>query len=129
VRDKQPALLEGAIRCFREAMERSPADYKNHEKLALAHERLGQPQEAYDRYVKAAELYPGCERLWFELGRIAERLDRPDLALGHYTRAVEVEESYRRQFRQMYPDREKVVSRLGEAQYENARKRIAELSR
>ncbi|MCU0914937.1 MAG: O-antigen ligase family protein [Planctomycetes bacterium] len=127
--DKQPALLKEAVRCFTEAMERGPADYKNYEKLALACERLGQPQQAYEWYMQATDHYPGCERLWFELGRLAERLNRPDLALAHYTKTIEIEDSYRRQFRQMYPDRKKVVSRLGEEQYQHAQRRTAELSR
>jgi hypothetical protein len=128
-REKRPALLEEAARCFNQAIERNPANYKNYENLAMVYARLGQPQKAYDWYLRAAGLYPGRERIWFELARIAEQLGRPSLALCHYAKAVEIEDSYRRQFRQMYPDREKVVSRLGDKEYQHAQKRIEELSK
>ncbi len=129
IRDKHPALLEEAARCFSQAIERNPANYKNYENLATAYARLGQPQKAYDWYLRAAGLYPGRERLWFELAQTAEQLGKPGLALCHYVKAVEIEDGYREQFRQMYPDREKIVSRLGDKEYQHARKRIEELSR
>lgn len=121
---KSPAMLEQAARYFREAVARSSADYKNYEKLAIVYNRLGKRQEAYDWYLKAARLYPGSERLWFELGRLAEQMGRPHVALGHYRKAVEIEDGYRQQFRTMYPDREPVVSRLGEEEYRFAQERI-----
>jgi tetratricopeptide (TPR) repeat protein len=126
---KQPALLEEAARCFGEAIERDPADYKNHEKLATVYGRLGQPQKAYEWYIEAAGLYPGCERIWFEMAQAAEQIGKTGLALCHYTKAVEIEDSYRQQFRQMYPDREKIVSRLGDKEYQHAKRRIEELSK
>ncbi len=129
VQPRRPALLEGAARCLQTAMERNPADYKNLENLATVYSRLGQPQKAYDAYLRAAALYPGRERLWFELGQTAAKLGKPGLALCHYTKAVEIEDSYRQQFRQMYPDREKVVSRLGEQDYQLAKRRIKDLSK
>ncbi len=125
---KQPALLEQAAGCYREAMERSPADYKNYENLAMAYSRLGQHERAYDWYLRATERYGGCERLWFELARAAEELGRTDVALTDYRKAVEIEESYRRQFRRMYPERERVISRFDEEDYRFARERIEALS-
>ena len=89
----------------------------------------GKPQKAYDAYLRAAALYPGCERIWFELAQTAEQIGKPGLALCHYTKAVEIEDAYRQQFRQMYPDREKIVSRLGDKEYQLAQKRIEELSK
>jgi len=126
---RQPALLEEAARCFGEAIERNPADYKNYEKLGAVHDRLGQAQKAYEAYLRAAAFYPGCERIWFELAQVAEKIGKPGLALCHYTKAVEIEDAYRQQFRQMYPDRENVVSRLGDKEYQLAQKRIEELSK
>ncbi len=128
-RQKQSALLEEAAKCFNKAIARNPANYKNYESLAVVYGRLGQPQKAYDWYLRAAGLYPGRERLWFELAETAEKLGRPGLALCHYAKAVEIENSYREQFRQMYPEREKIVSRLGDKEYQYAQKRIEELSR
>ncbi len=124
---RSPALLEQAARYFREAVARSPADYKNYEKLAIVYSRSGKRQEAYDWYFKAARLYPGCERLWFELGQLAERMGQSQAALGHYRKAIEIENSYREQFRTMYPERDQVVSRLGEKEYRLAMERIATL--
>ena len=62
------------------------------------------------------------------MGQTAEKLGKTQEALDHYRRAVEIEDGYRRQFRQMYPTREKVISRLGEKDYLLAKKRIEELS-
>lgn len=124
---RSPALLEQAARYLREAAARNPADYKNYEKLGGVYSRLGKRQEAYDWYLKAARRYPGNDRLWFELGRLAEQMGQPHAALGHYRKAVEIEDSYREQFRMMYPDRKEVVSRLGEKEYRLAQERIAAL--
>jgi len=128
-REKRPVLLEEAVRCFSQATERNPANYKGYENLATVYARLGQPQKAYDWYLRAAGLYPGREWLWFELAQTAEKLGRAGLALCHYAKAVEIEKSYQDQFRQMYPDREKIVSRLGDREYQHAQKRIEELSK
>jgi tetratricopeptide (TPR) repeat protein len=128
-RQKTPTLLEEAARCFATAIERNPADYKNYEKLAMVYTRLGQREKAYEWYLKAAERYPGCERIWFELAQTAEQMGKTGLALCHYAKAVEIEESYQQQFRRMYPDREKIVSRLGDKEYQHAKRRIEELSK
>jgi len=125
---KQPVLLEKAALCLRQAIEANPADYRNYEKLALAYSLCQRWQDAHDWYLKAAELYGGCERLWFKLGQAAEQIGKPDAALGYYTKAVQIEESYQQQFRRMYPGREKVISRLGDKDLAIARKRIEELS-
>jgi len=126
---RRPDLLEKAIRCFRKAIDTNPADYKSYEKLAQAYSAMRQWPQAYEWYAKAASLYPGCERLWFRLAQAAEQFGRTDDALAGYTKAVGIEESYQQQFRRMYPNREKVISRLGDEDLAVARKRIAELSK
>ncbi|MEN6429044.1 MAG: O-antigen ligase family protein [Phycisphaerales bacterium] len=125
---KPVALLDEAQRCFHEAISRAPAAYKDYEKLGIVNAQSGKCQEAYDWYLKAAELYPGCDRLWFELGQLAERLDKPEAARAHYSRAIAIEDAYREQFRRMYPEREQVVSRLGEKEYRLAQERVAKLT-
>ena len=70
--------------------------------------------------------YPGCARLRIDLAEIAEKLRKPDVALGQYRKAVEIEDSYRVQFRMMYPGRE-LFSRLGEDKYTLAKDKIESL--
>jgi tetratricopeptide (TPR) repeat protein len=125
---RQPALLEEAAQCLKRAVEISPADYKDYEKLGMVYAALGQYQQAWDWYTQAIERYPGCGRLWFRRAQAAEQIGRPDTALADYQRAVQIEDDYRRQFRQMYPERDRIVSRLGEDNYTLAKERIAELS-
>jgi len=125
---KRPDLLEKAVRRFRRAIDTNPADYKSYERLAQAYGAMKQWQQACEWYGKAASLYPGCERLWFKLAQAAEQLSRTDAALAGYAKAVDIEESYQQQFRRMYPNREKVISRLGDEDLAIARKRMEELS-
>ncbi|UCD52190.1 MAG: O-antigen ligase family protein [Phycisphaerales bacterium] len=121
-------FLKQAVTCFETAADLNPADYKNFEKAGIAHRRLGQNQKAYDWYLQAAERYPGRGRLHFQLGQIADDLSRPIEAREHYAEAVRIEDAFRNQFREMYPDREQVVSRLGEPNYRIAQQRLTELS-
>jgi hypothetical protein len=127
-RQKQPDLLDRAAACLRQAIDANPADYKNYEKLAQAYNLEGRWQDAHDWCLKAANLYPGCERLWLKLGQTAEQLGKPGEALGYYTKAVQIEDVYQQQFRRMYPTREKVISRLGDKNLAIAKRRIEELS-
>jgi O-antigen ligase/Tfp pilus assembly protein PilF len=125
---KRPALLRSAAECFEKAIRANAADYKSYEKMGLVLSQLGQDQQSYDYYAKAANLYPGNERLWLRLGQIADRMGKRDIAIAHYRKAVEVEDAFRGQFKQMYPKWEKPVSRLGEADYQLALRRIKELA-
>lgn len=125
---KRPGLLEEAARCFQKAIDRNPADYKDYEKLAIVYGWMGEKQKTFDEYVRTAQLYPGCDRLWFGLAQAAEQLGKNNTARSSYAKAVEIEDSYRRLFRLMYPQRANVVSRLGEPEYQLARKRLQELS-
>ena len=58
------------------------------------------------------------------LARVAEQLGKSEIAIEQYKEAVDIEDSYRRQFRTIYPDREDVVSRLGEDEYLSAKNRL-----
>jgi len=124
---KQPALLKKAEPCFLQAIARDHANYKNYEKLCTVYDLLGQLQNAYDFGSYAAERYPGSATIQFELAQIAEKLHKTDIAVEHYKNTVDIEDSFRRQFQIMYPDRE-IVSRLGEKRYQTTKKRIMQLS-
>jgi len=130
--------LEQAERMFRAAIERNPARYKNFEYLAevyrLEAESADQQQrqdrlaKAFDALSEAIRRYPGCGRLWLKRGKIAEQLGDRSAALEGYAKAIKIEEGYRQQFRSMYPERTRPVSRLGEKDYEFAKRRLQELS-
>jgi len=134
---KQPVLLEQAAECFVAAIERNKADFKNFERLTEVYTLLAEasPPEkktnylnkAFDSSSRAVELYPGSGRLHFQLAQIAEQLSKTDMSVREYKESIEIEDSYRGQFRLMYPG-QKVFSRLGEEKYQYARQRIRELS-
>jgi hypothetical protein len=138
VQSRQPDLLLEAHRHSLNAIKRDPASYKNYEKLTEIYCRLAElPTEqdprpwlekALDAATSAVERYPGCGRLHLDLARVAEQLDDTDLALIHYKRTVEIEDAYRKQFKQMYPDQEEIVSRLGNNQYQFATHKIRQLT-
>ncbi len=124
---KQPALLKKAEQCFLEAIERDHANYKNYENLSTVYDLLGRTKEAYDFGCKAAERYPGSAQIQFHLAQIAEKLHKTDTAIEHYKNTVDIEDSFRRQFRMMYPDRES-FSRLGQKKYKIAKQKIKQLT-
>jgi len=125
---KQTGLLKNAEVCFKQAIARNKADFKNYEKLSDVYELLGQTQEAYDWCLKATQLYPGSDRLHFKLAQIAEQLGETNTAIEQYSKAIEIEDSFRQQFKMMYPERKEIVSRLGEEKYQFAIKKVKELS-
>jgi O-antigen ligase len=134
-RDRQ--LLAKAEDCLLEAISRNSADYRHFERLAevytllaatsAAEEKSNHLNKAFDNACRAVELYPGGGRLRVELAKIAEQLGKADLAVEQYKKAIEIEDSFREQFRLMYPGQE-IISRLGEEKYKNAKQRIKLLS-
>jgi O-antigen ligase len=126
---QQSILLKNAEECFKKAITRNKADFKNYEKLSEVYELLGQTQKAYYWCQKALQLYPGSDRLHFKLAQIAEKLGKTDIAVEQYKKTIKIEESFRRQFKTMYPEREEIVSRLGEEKYQLAIKKVKELSK
>jgi hypothetical protein len=134
--DAQTALLKKAEACFYAAIARDNADFKNYEKLSEVYTLLAEnsPEQekkdllhyAMDNLWSAVERYPTSDRLRFELAETAEMLGKTDIAVAQYTKAVEIEDAYRNQFKIMYPGRE-IFSRLGEEKYEKAKQRIKSL--
>jgi tetratricopeptide (TPR) repeat protein len=132
---KQPHLLLRSESCFADATNRNRADFKNFERLSdvytLLAEAPAQPKlewlhRAYDSAALAIGRYPGSSRLHFKLAKIAEHLDKTNVAIEHYKKAVKIEEDHRRQFQLMYPGRE-IFSRLGEEKYQSAKQQIKQL--
>jgi O-antigen ligase len=124
---KKKQSLEKAATCFLNAIERNKADFKNYEKLSQVYRLLGDTQQAYKWGLEAAKRYPGSGRLQINLAEIAEKLGKTTIAIEHYRAAIEIEDKYRSQFRQMYPG-EEIISRLGVEKYKRAKKRIESLS-
>lgn len=134
---KQMGLLLHSEKSLRGAIERNRADFKNFERLTNVYTRLAENSErqvkgdwlnkAFDSCLLAAEYYPGCGRVRVELAGIAEQLGRTEYAIEQYKKAVDIEDSYRCQFRVMFPERE-LFSRLGEEKYRLAKQRIKHLS-
>jgi O-antigen ligase/tetratricopeptide (TPR) repeat protein len=132
-------LLLQSEKCLRAAIERNNASFKNYERLTevylLLSEVSAQPgnfdwlQKAFDNASFAVEYrYPGCARLRIELAKIAELLGKTDVAIKQYEEAIDIEDKYRDQFREMYPEREKIVSRLGEEKYQFAKQQLKYLT-
>jgi len=92
--------------------------------VSTQQEKIDWLNEAFQTASLAVEHYPGCARLRIELAKIAERLGRNDTATSQYEKAIDIENKYRAQFREMYPEREKIVSRLGEEKYQFAKQRL-----
>ena len=134
----QPELLKEAHSCFVDASVRNEADYKNFAKLTTVYNLLAETsgdtrhsdwiRKAFEAAQHAVERYPGSGELHLELGKTAEKLGKTETALLEYDRAVEIEQSYQKQFLQMYPGWE-TVSRIGWENLQFAKERIEVLSK
>ncbi len=130
-------LLLAAENSFLAVLERNNANFKTFERLTEVYNLLARYDKSQNRtawlgdaYVSAYEAvdrFPGCARLRVELGKVAEELGKADMALEHYKKAVEIEDAYRGQFREMFPGRE-VFSRLGQEKYQFTEQRIKDLT-
>jgi len=128
-------LLLQAEKCLQTAIRRNSAAFKNFERLTEVYVLLAEistQQEKIDWLNKSFDnasftvehRYPGCARLRIELAKIAELLGETDVAIKQYEEAIDIEYKYRDQFQEMYPEREKIVSRLGEEKYQFAKQRL-----
>jgi lipopolysaccharide biosynthesis regulator YciM len=136
--DKDRDLLLRSEKCLQAAIERNSAAFKNFERLtdvycslaeiSTQQEKTDWLNKAFDAASFTIERYPGCGRVHLKLAQIAEQLGKTNIAIEQYNEAVDIENKYRDQFRQMYPGRKKIVSRLGEEKYQFAIERVKELS-
>ena len=137
--DNNRDLLLNAETCLQSAIGRNGAAFKNFERLTDVYRQLAEisvQQEKTDWLIKAfetasqaVERYPGCGRLHFNQAQVADKMGNAGIAIEHYRKAIEIEDEYRVQFRQMYPEREDVVSRLDKNEYLFSKERLEELSK
>ena len=136
---KDNRFLVKASDFARTAAKRNPADFKpwrllgEIQTLLAVHtegqQKQGHLQAAFDDTQQAIIRYPGSGKLHYKQAQIAEQLGQNDSALEHYQKAIEIEDAYRAQFRIMYPERETVISRLGQASYTIAKSKIEALQK
>jgi len=132
------ALLLKAESSLLEASARNRADYKYHHRLVNIYQLLADSSSetvktdwlnrAYDASNRAAFLYPGSGKIRFELALIAEKLGKTDIAVTNYTKAVEIEDTFQKQFEKMYPEYE-IINRLGQENYQTAKQRLKQLTK
>ncbi len=137
--DKNRDLLLRAETCLHNAIRRNDAAFKNFERLTEVYRLLAENStqqekadwlnKAFETASQAVERYPGCGRLHFKQAHITDLMGNAESAIEQYTKAIEIEDEYRAQFRQMYPEREDVVSRLDKNKYLYAKERVEELSK
>jgi len=130
-------LLSYAEDRFTRAIERNRADFKNYRRLAdlyllraqisTADKKNHYLTSALNAAEQAVVCYPASAQLRIKLAEIAELLDKNDIALENYRRAIAIEDDYRDMFKIMYPDRE-VFPRLSGKKYTFAMQKIAELA-
>jgi len=137
--DKNRDLLLRAETCLKSAIGRNDAAFKNFERLTDVYRQLAETStqqekidwldKAFETASQAVERYPGCGRLHFKQAQIADQMGNAEIAIEQYRKAIAIEDEYRAQFRQMYPEREDIVSRLDKNRYDYAKKRVEELSK
>ncbi len=136
--DKDRDLLLSAEACLKDAIGRNNAEFKNFERLSKVYrllaevsagrEKTDRLDKAFEAASQAVELYPDSGRLRFKKAQIADLMGNAEIAIEQYTKALEIEEQYRDQFREMYPEIEDVVSRIDKNSYYYAKERVEELS-
>jgi hypothetical protein len=129
---KKEEYLTQAAAFSQQARLRSPHNFTYSELLSNIYLRESEVKKenerefldaAYQALLEARRLYPGSDRIAFNLGSLAEKLNLPQKAIEHFCRAVEIEDQYRQQFTEMYPGYP-LCSRLGQNRYEYAKNYI-----
>jgi hypothetical protein len=129
---KEKNYLTEALTLQQQARQRDPYNFIYSESLSDIYVYLSESQKentashlesAYQAEMDAQRLYPGSDRIAYNLGILAEKMKQPQKAAEYFRRAVEIEDQYRKQFSEMYPDYP-LCSRLGQDRYEYAIKYI-----
>jgi O-antigen ligase len=136
--NKNRNLLLSAESCLKDAIKRNNVEFKNFERLTDVYRTLAETStgreknhwldKAFEAASQAVERYPGCGRLHFKLAAIADQMSKTEIAIEHYAKAVEIEDKYRAQFKQLYPEHKDVVSRIDNKDYKYAKERMAKLA-
>jgi hypothetical protein len=136
--DKDRNLLMSAESCLKDAIKRNSVEFKNFERLTDVYRMLAETStgrektewldKAFEAASQAVERYPGCGRLHFKLAQIADQMSKTEIAIEHYSKAIEIEDEYRAQFKQLYPERQDIVSRIDNKNYKDAKERVAKLT-
>jgi len=120
--DKQSGLLVKAKTCFEKAIHRNPGAYKNYEKLTDVC-LLIDPNTAVEPAKQAIKRHPGNARLRVKLAMLYDQLGQPDLAMEAYQAALDIEDSFQKQFKLMYPN-EPLIHRLAPEYLNKATERV-----
>jgi tetratricopeptide (TPR) repeat protein len=86
---------------FKEAVRLDGSSFASVTELAKAQFNTGSFAEAAAAYESAAQINPGSESVWFNLGAVYGRLRKQDNALSAYRRAVEIKPDYAPAHRQI----------------------------
>jgi len=130
---KKPNHLIEALTLQQQARQRDPYNFIYSKSLSDIYVYLSESQNentaphlesAYQAAMEAQRLYPGSDRIAYNLGVLAEKMNQPQKAAEHFRQAVEIEDQYRKQFNEMYPNYP-LCSRLGQGRYEYATKHIS----
>jgi tetratricopeptide (TPR) repeat protein len=126
---KEPKLLGDAVKCLQESQLRDPFNFIYKDSLSDVYVFLSETQKekaeqylqsAYQAQLDAQMLNPGSDRIAYNLGILAEKLNQPEKAIEYFRKAVDIEDQYRVQFKEMYPGYP-LWSRLGQSRYEYAK--------
>jgi tetratricopeptide (TPR) repeat protein len=142
VQNRRTELLVRASSCFEQAIRCDKSCYKDYERLGNLYLLLAQTDQESKRgewlnksfitTEQAVLLFPASDRVRFFLAEVAVMLGKKDAALENYILAVQFEDAFRGQFKKMYPGWKSAAgefSRLGQPQYERAKKQIELLSK
>lgn len=130
-----PDILMEAEKPLQAAIDRDKADFRNYENLGRVYEVLAQRatatrqswlKKAFSAFEQALTRYPASSELHFELAKIAQQLNNNDIAIEHYKKAIEIEDSFAQQYKIMYPGRP-ASSRMGKTKYNEAKEKLEEL--
>ena len=118
--EETPAILERSIEALTQATRRDPARFGYYNRLreayqaAAAHcpERRDYSENALEAVEQALRRYPSQSESLIEYGRMLAARGRKAAALQQFERALEIEDAFLAQQREMWPEREPLVPRL-----------------